>query len=271
MDGGLILGAASLVAGIVGIVIGVRLRPRRRQRFVYQTSMMRYFDKSDYPLPEYAEMSYEGMEVERLTKASVVLWNEGADALRGEEIVASDPIRLSIGEGGRYLDVEVESTSDVSNGCTAKQRADHPHEVVLGYEYLNPGEGMRVMVLHDGVDAEPQVLGRAKGLAGGPESWGVVESGAAVARMRMLDRRWLAIRWAVSMVLLAAVAVAVFVALSALAPVLPEFLTDPRTILAATVVVSGGVTFWFVPAVGRGGVRRRFPKALEEERKARNA
>ena len=269
MEGGLMLGAASLAAGVVGVVIGLRHGRRRRQRLVHQASVMRYFDKSDYPLPAYAEMSYEGMEVERLSKATVVLWNGGTDALRGEDIVASDPIRLSVGEGGRCLEVEVERTSDASNGCTAEKRAEHPHEVVLGYDYLNPGEGMRVMVLHDGVDAEPQVLGRAKGLAGGPESRGVVESGATVARMRTVDWRWLVMRWAVSVVLLLAVAVAVFGSLSALAPVLPEYLVGPRTILAVTVVVSAGVTFWFVPAIDRGGVPRRFPKALEEVQRRR--
>ncbi len=99
MDGGLILGAASLAAGVVGIVIGVRLRPRRRQRLVYQMTVMRYFDKADYALPDYAEMSYEGTEVERLTKATIILWNKGTDALRGEDIVESDPIRLSVGKG----------------------------------------------------------------------------------------------------------------------------------------------------------------------------
>ena len=195
MNGGLILGAASLVAAVVGIVIGVRLRPRRGQRLVYQMSVMRYFDKADYALPDYAEMSYEGTEVERLTKATIMLWNKGTDALRGEDIVESDPIRLSIGEGGRYLDVEIERTSDESNGCVATVRPKRRHEVELGYEYLNPGEGMRITVLHDGVNAEPQVLGRAKGLAAGPESWGVVESGTAVTRTRKVNGRRLAIRW----------------------------------------------------------------------------
>ena len=263
MDGGLILGVVSLVATVVGIVIGVRLRPRRRRRLVYQTSVMRYFDKADYALPDYAEMSYEGTEVERLTKASIILWNKGTDVLRGEDIVESDPLRLSIGEGGMYLDVEVERTSDESNGCVAEVRPMRAHEVTLGYEYLNPGEGMRVTVLHDGMNAEPEVLGRAKGLAAGPESWGVVESGTAVTRTRKVSGRRLVIQWAVSMLVLSGVALAVFVALSALAPVLPEVLAGPWVIVAATLVVSGSVMFWFVPAVGGGGVRRRFPKALE--------
>ena len=270
MDGGLIMGAVSALATVVGIVIGIALRPRRRQRLVYQMSVMRYFDKADYALPEYAEMSYEGREVERLTKATIVLWNKGTDALRGEDIVESDPIRLSIGEGGTYLDVEIECMSDESNGCAAAERPENRHEVELRYEYLNPGEGMRVTVLHDGVCAEPKVLGRAKGLAAGPESLGVVESGTAVMRLRTVNRRGLVIRWAVSMVLLFGVAIAVFVALSALAVALPEFVADPRAIVVVTLVVSGSVMFWLTPVPGGGGVRRRFPRALggseDEER-----
>lgn len=80
---------------------------------------------------------------------------------------------------------------------------------MLGYEYLNPGEGMRVMVLHDGVNAKPDLLGRGKELAAGPESWGVVESGTAVTRTRRRSRLGLAMRWVVSMVLLVCVALAV--------------------------------------------------------------
>ncbi len=100
-------------------------------------------------------------------------------------------------------------------------------------------------------------------MAGGPESLGVVESGAAVTRTRRVNRQGLAIRWAVSMMVLFGVALAVFVALAALAPVLPELLVGPRAIVAATLVVSGSVMFWLVPGVAGGGARRRFPKALE--------
>ena len=64
------------------------------------------------------------------------------------------------------------------------------------------------------------------------------------------------------MALLFGVAIAVFVVLSALAPVLPEFLAGPSTIVTATLAVSGSVMFWFLPAVGGGGVRRRYPQAL---------
>lgn len=262
MDGGLIVGVVSLVATVVGIVIGVRIRPRR-QRLVYQMAVMRYFDKADYALPDCAEMSYEGMAVERLSKATIYLWNKGTDELRGEDIVASDPLRLSIGEGGRYLDVEVDRTSDESNGCTTAMRPKRGHEVELGYDYLNAGEGMRVTVLHDAANAEPEVLGRAKGLAGGPESWGVVESGTAVTRTRKINRRRLVVQWVVSVALLFGVALAVFSVLSAVAPVLPDVLAGPGTIVAATFVISASVMFRFVPGAVSGGVRRRFPKALE--------
>ena len=231
-------------------------------------AVMRYFDKADYALPDCAEMSYEGTRVERLTKVTIVLWNKGTDALRGEDIVSSDPIRLSIGEGGRYLNVEIEQTSDESNCCVADVRPKGMHEVILGYSYLNPGEGMRVTVLHDGVNAEPNVLGRAKGLAAGPESWGVEEFGAEVALTRKINRQGVALRWVVSMVLLSCVAVVVFVALGALGPVLPEALTGPRTIVVATAAVSSGVMGWLMcwllsAAVSGGGMRQRFPKALK--------
>ena len=172
----MLFNTVSLIIGIAGLSVAAfaYFRPRRRRRLVYQMALLRYFDKNDYTLPEYAEMTYEGTEVERLTKVTVILWNRGTDTLHGNEIVSSDPIRLSVPEGTRILDVEIAKRTREANKCMIQQHPPGGHDVVIRYDYLDPRDGLALNLLHDGATPLPEILGTATGLGDGPDSLGVV-------------------------------------------------------------------------------------------------
>ena len=87
--------------GVVGILLAALSywRPRKTKILAYQWTVARYFDETDYTLPSHAAMTFEGRPVARLRKSTLVLWNAGTEALRGEDVVPTDPIRLAVVNG----------------------------------------------------------------------------------------------------------------------------------------------------------------------------
>ena len=180
----LILTIASLAAGVAALGFAALMywRPPKRTRLAYQTAEDRYFEQRDYALPSQAAMTFDGRKVERLRKATIVLWNAGTEVLRGPDIVAADPIRLSI-DSGRILSHKVVKTTDPANDfrLAANAEDDVSHELTIYYDYLNPNDGAVVELMHDGTGAT--VLGKARGLKSGPENrGGIVPAKAAFAR-----------------------------------------------------------------------------------------
>ena len=160
----------SLGVGLVGAGFAVLMyfRPRKRIRLAYQTSRLQYFDEAKLALPNEAAMTFEGGRVKRLSKAAIVLWNAGTEVLRGEDNVGDDPIRLSIA-GGVLLSHRVLKTTGNATQVGLTDRPA-PNELKFYYDYLNPGDGAVVELLHSGTATT--VLGSAKGLKDGPEDWG---------------------------------------------------------------------------------------------------
>ena len=192
MDTVMHFNTVSLIIGIAGLSVAAfaYFRPRRRSRLVYQMALLRYFDKNDFTLPEYAEMTYEGIEVERLTKVTVVLWNKGTDTLHGKDIVRSDPIRLSVPEDTRILEVEIAKQTREANKCIVQQNPPGGHDVVIRYDYLDPGDGLALNLLHDGATPLPEILGTATGLGDGPDSFGVVHLESSMTyRAKQISRK----------------------------------------------------------------------------------
>ena len=104
----------------------------------------------------------------------MILWNRGTDTLHGQDIIKSDPIRLSVPEGTRILDVEIAKRTRETNKCMIQQCPHNGHDVLVRYDYLDPGDGLALNLLHDGETPLPEILGTATGLGDGPDSLGVV-------------------------------------------------------------------------------------------------
>ncbi|MCY4058154.1 MAG: hypothetical protein OXG44_09145 [Gammaproteobacteria bacterium] len=174
---------AGLAVGIAGLGFAALMywHPPKRTRLAYQTAIGRYFEQSDYALPSEAAMTFQGRKVERLSKATIVVWNRGTEVLRGADIVAADPIRLSIVDG-RILSHRVIKATDAANDFQLEPVADAGQELVIHYDYLNPGDGAVVELMHDGTGTS--VVGKARGLKGEPENCGRIVPGSAATFVR---------------------------------------------------------------------------------------
>ena len=133
--------------------------------------------------PSEITVQYRENPIPRLTSSTVWMWNSGKKTVRGADIVAHDPLQLHF--GGEILDVRIKK---VSRGVL-RIAADTPEEiggiVRCGFEFLDPGDGGVLEVLHTGPAKEPKytgtIVGLPKGLLDCGSAWG---SSAASRRER---------------------------------------------------------------------------------------
>ena len=148
--------------------------PRKRQKLQFQTVSVQYFEEEDYILPAEVEMSFRGERVTRLAKALLIVWNGGTDVLRGEDIVQQDPLTIKLEGTGKILSHSIVGVTSQGNRVLAIMRTDSQSEILLTYDYLNPGDGAVIQVMHDSKQRDLFLVGASKGLSGGPQSLGAV-------------------------------------------------------------------------------------------------
>ena len=245
--------------------------PRKRQKLRYQTASIQYFDEEDYTLPSEVEMSLRGERVTRLAKAMLIVWNGGTDVLRGEDIVKQTPLTIKLEGTGRILSHSIVGVTSQGNRVIAKMRTDSQSEILLTYDYLNPGDGAVVQVMHDSKQHDLFLVGASKGLSGGPQNLGAVMP-------RDLEMPWVQRMLRVQrMILFLMIGIALAVLLWGVFRTIPLLLDDyswiPRSANwlfgdrggkseAVTMLVFGIGLLWF-PVFEFAKTRRRFPKLFE--------
>lgn len=109
------------------------------------------------------EISYQGQKVESLTISRLYFWNNGAETIRGSDVVKTDPIRIVAAENVLILDTSILCLSEVSNQISANLHPDKSH-VDINFEYLDKGQGAIFQVVHTG--ESPKYLSMAGKLIG---------------------------------------------------------------------------------------------------------
>ena len=115
-------------------------------------------------------MTFGHQPVRMLAKTTIVLWNAGTEALRGEDIVEKDRVRFSIADG-RVLNHRVVQTTTPATEVRLEV-GEASNELAFRYNYLNPNDGAVVEILHDGTKVT--IAGTSKALKDGPENWGTM-------------------------------------------------------------------------------------------------
>ena len=125
-------------------------------------------DKAVFPAE--VEVRYRGTLVPGLTSSTVWIWNAGKKTVRGVDIVAHDPLQLSF--SGEVLNVKIRKVTRESVRITADAPQGAEATVRCGFEFLDPGDGGVLEVLHTGSDEAPECSGTVISLPKGPQYWG---------------------------------------------------------------------------------------------------
>lgn len=163
--------------GIIGIILGVigifsYKVSKSTARPSYQKSSLRLLGKNESNLPSDVTVLFKGKEVERLCKTTLILWNNGTEVLNKEDVVDSDPLKISFNSGDNILSIKIlKTTKDVNNIKVLRDELNS-HLLHFKFNYLDPGDGIAIELLHDSKMRYPTISGTIKGLPNGFEDLG---------------------------------------------------------------------------------------------------
>lgn len=155
------------LVGVVGIIIGAILAYsfRSRSRLAAQTNTLDLVGPNAV-LSNEIEFLFRGNNVPKVTLTRVAIWNIGNTTIKGDQIVDSDPLRIIVSEGSSILDTAVLNRTRPANDVSCALRPDSENEIECRFDYLDPGDGALIQLIHTGTD-KVQVSGSLRGLPKG--------------------------------------------------------------------------------------------------------
>ena len=161
----ILVGLLSLAMAIFGVVMTVRARKRAHMTFLSQDIAL-IGGYATYP--DEIEVRYQGVPVPKVMASTVWIWNSGNTTVKGADIVPSDPLRFQF--PGDVLNVSVRKVTRYVIGVSARI-SPKPNTVHWTFEFLDPGDGAVLEVLHVGDAESPKCAGTIIGLPTGLDYW----------------------------------------------------------------------------------------------------
>jgi hypothetical protein len=159
---GTVLGLASLAAAIY-----FYLKSRKRSQLAYQRREVAIVGGGTTAFPSDVEIRYASHVVPRVTSSRFAIWNSGTETIDPHQFVESDKIRLQVSEGERILRADVVKTSRTVNDFRLEFSSDAPSSAVIIFDFLDPGDGALVDVVHTDARGSINITGTLRGLPKG--------------------------------------------------------------------------------------------------------
>lgn len=158
-----------LIVGVIGLVLYLKSRIGARPMCLMKT--LRLLGKIEQQLPPEVQILYQGGSVPRLSLTHVYIWNGGRETILGSQIVQDDTLRCvfpqtNLGDH-RILKANVASVTRLVNKFTVQIHPEKKNEAILSFDFLDPGDGARIDLLHTSGKQYPEVLGTFRGLPSG--------------------------------------------------------------------------------------------------------
>ena len=248
------VGSATSLIGVLLAGLGILLyyRSRRAAKPSYYLSSTRLLGRKENSLPKEVTIQFDGKNVDRLTKTTLILWNEGSEVLYGAKIVEDDPLRISLNQGDHFLSYHTLKTTNEHNKVRLAVDQNHPHELRVTFAFMNENDGVSVELVHDSSNEHPKILGSMVGL---PK--GFVELGRT-NRLRLAMKFGQQLKGPRKLVLWVMIMMGFALAIVGIA----LYPTDSDALLPLTL---SGLLYILFPALLLWIDRRRYPKELETD------
>ena len=153
----------TIIAIFVGLIalpftyfIGRRNRTLPDIRYAIDSDII--LNPDDRLLDQNLEMTIGGHQITSISRTRLAFWNQRGDAVRGTDIVKSDPIRLEFAEGDTPLQARTLSSSREQINLTASINSANPASVNITFEFLNSRDGAIIEIVHQGTE-QPRLTG----------------------------------------------------------------------------------------------------------------
>lgn len=107
------------------------------------------------------ELRYNGQIISDLTSSKFYIWNSGNDVIDTKDIVESRSLCIVNTGNAEILDAQILLTSEPSNDF--KITAFDSSTARLSFDYIEPGEGVLVQILHTGHASDLELNCKIKG------------------------------------------------------------------------------------------------------------
>lgn len=161
-------GWVGIVAGLVGGVIisyAFYVAARKEPLMCESIASARVLGlpgATDYG--EHVAVTYRGEVIPQLSVATITIWNAGSATLGGDALVERDPLQVVVRGAGRMLDASIELDPKAACGCAIDLDVSRPDAVRLRFDYLDPGDGFVVRVLHTANEPRVKIVGALRGV-----------------------------------------------------------------------------------------------------------
>lgn len=161
--------AGGILVGVWGLIVS--LRSRAQVSAVFTSTYREWLGNASKH--EGLAITYKGSNVERIGSTDVVLWNAGNKTIREDDFSRQDQLRIKISGGARVFEITIAKTVPESLPVHLVLDAvdtgdfDIPYEVPIKFDFIDPMEGVRFRVVHDGgADLQVNLAGRLAGSKG---------------------------------------------------------------------------------------------------------
>lgn len=114
-------------------------------------------------MPKGISVIFEGEQVPRICRSVVRIWNSGSATLDQSQMAPADPLRIKLSQSNsRFLFHSKIKENNPANNCQL-EHSDQANELLVAFDYLDPGDGIAIGILHTDKSPKPEVHGSIKG------------------------------------------------------------------------------------------------------------
>jgi hypothetical protein len=105
-------------------------------------------------------------------RSHVALWNSGTQTIRSSDVVSDDPIRIVVSQESRVLRARVVASTRPVIAFRVRSQPCASNSALCEFDYLDPGDGATIEILHTDEKEYPSILGTIRGVPRGLRDWG---------------------------------------------------------------------------------------------------
>jgi hypothetical protein len=148
------------------------LRFRSKSQMAYQLHDFTIIGQPNVTNLGDIKILFNNVAVPRVVVTQLAVWNTGNTVVKGNEIVASDPLTIHFEDGAMILDAQRVTATQEVNDFHIRVSEDDRSLAFLEFDYLNARDGAKFQIIHTGGHGKAKLTGSIRGIPKGVENWG---------------------------------------------------------------------------------------------------
>lgn len=156
----------SSLIGILGILFGLAsiIFTRKISRISSHLEFKSLIGGFNSELPQNISITYDDVPVEKVSSSVFIIWNSGNKVIDGSSLKTIDPLRVEARDGIKILRHNIQKTNNPTSNIEIYENPNNSGSLLIGFDFLEKKNGLRVEVLHTGNKKSLSVKGKLKGV-----------------------------------------------------------------------------------------------------------